>query len=110
MAARKAAKARRSRKVVWTDRALRDLTRIDDYIAADDARAADRWVDKLIAAAERAGRLPASGRIVPERKRPDLREVLVRTYRLVYRIRGMHIEVLTVFEGHMLLPEDVEPK
>lgn len=95
---------------MWTDRALRDLTRIDDYIAADDPQAADRWVDKLLAAAERAARVPMAGRIVKERKQADLREVLVRTYRIVYRIRGAQIEIVTVFEGHMLFPEEVESK
>jgi toxin ParE1/3/4 len=110
VATRRAAKGRRSRKVVWTDRALRDLAQIDDYIAADDPRAAERWIDKLVAAAERAGRLPGAGRMVRERKRPDLREVLVRTYRIVYRVRGAQIEILTVFEGHMRLPEDVAPR
>ena len=96
--------------MVWTARALRDLTRIDEYIAADDPEAADRWVDKLIAAAERAGRVPKSGRIVPERAQGDLREILVRAYRIVYRVRDARIEIVTVFEGHMLFPDDVEPK
>jgi toxin ParE1/3/4 len=96
--------------LVWTDRALRDLIRIDDYIAADDPKAADRWVDKPIAAAERAARVPTSGRIVKERKQPDLREVLVRTYRIVYRVRDERVEIVTVFEGHMLFPEAVESK
>jgi plasmid stabilization system protein ParE len=64
----------------------------------------------LIAAAERAGRVPNAGRIVPERKRPELREVLLRTYRIVYRVRGELVEILTIFEGHMLFPKDVETR
>jgi toxin ParE1/3/4 len=110
VAAKKGVRSARARRVIWTDRALLDLTRIDDYIAADDPRATARWVDKLIAAAERAGRLPSSGKMVRERKHPDLREVLVRTYRIVYRVRADRIEILTVFEGHMQLPEDVDTK
>lgn len=45
--------------------------------------------------------------MVPERERPDLREVFVGGYRIIYRVRAERIDVLTVFEGHRLLPEDV---
>lgn len=106
MAARKSA-ARRGRKLVWTERALVDLKQIDDYIAADDPVAAARWVDKLLAAALRAARFPAAGHVVREMERRDIRQVLVKAYRIVYRIREDQIDILTVFEGHRLLPEDI---
>ncbi len=48
------------------------------YIAADDSRAAERWIARIIAQAEVAARMPMAGRIVPER-----------------------------FEGHRLMPRDV---
>jgi toxin ParE1/3/4 len=107
VAARKSA-TRAGRKLVWTDRALLDLKQIDDYIAADDPVAAAGWIDKLLAAAERAARFPAAGHVVRERGRDDLRQVLVKTYRIVYRIRARQVDVLTVFEGRHLLPDDVE--
>ena len=37
----------------------------------------------------------------------DLREVFVRTYRIVYRIRADEVQVITVFEGHRLFPANV---
>ena len=48
-----------------------------------------------------------SGRIVPEYRRQDLREVLQGNYRIVYLVRKDAIEVVTVFEGHRLLPEEI---
>jgi mRNA-degrading endonuclease RelE of RelBE toxin-antitoxin system len=33
--------------------------------------------------------------------------VFKRTYRIVYRVTEERIEVLTVFEGHRLFPDDV---
>jgi plasmid stabilization system protein ParE len=57
--------------LIWTDRALRDLEEIDAYIAADDPIAAEHWVGVLLAAAQRAGELPMSGRKVPELGRED---------------------------------------
>jgi toxin ParE1/3/4 len=93
--------------LVWTDRALDDLEQIDAYIAADDPIAAEQWVEGLLAAAQRAGELPMSGRQVPELGRDDVREVLKRSYRIVYRILADRVEVLTVFEGHRRLPLDL---
>jgi len=49
-----------------------------------------------------------AGRRVPEIGRDDIREVLKRSYRIVHRVRGDRLEVLTVFEGHRLFPPDIE--
>ena len=51
--------------------------------------------------------MPLSGRRVPEVGRDDVREVIKGAYRIVYRLRNDRAEVLTVFEGHRLLPAGV---
>ena len=98
-------------KLRWTDRARRDLLAISRYIAQDDPLTARRWVERLRERARQAAGRPRAGRVVPELQRDDIREVFLRTYRIVYRIRKGAIDVLTVFEGHRLfergdLPED----
>lgn len=98
-------------EIHWSDRAKDDLAAIGEYIAADDPVAAMRWVDRLIADVERAAEMPHAGRLVPEfADRGDLREVLRRTYRVVYRVRDEAIEVLTIFEGHRLFPQGALPE
>ena len=92
----------------WTDRALSDLEAIGDYISRDDPRAAVRWIDQLLAAAVRAALNPLAGRPVPEVGRSDVREVFKKTYRIVYRVSRGRIEILTVFEGHRLFPDEVD--
>lgn len=92
----------------WSRRAEADLEAISDYIAADDPAAAARWIEKLLERARKAALLPFAGRVVPEFKMEDLREVFVRTYRIVYRIRPDEVQVITVFEGHRLFPGDVD--
>jgi plasmid stabilization system protein ParE len=52
--------------------------------------------------------MPHAGRVVPEIGRQDVREVFVRSYRVVYRLVADGIVVLTVFEGHRLL-ENLDP-
>lgn len=91
----------------WTDRAKRDLAEIGDYIARDNPVAAERWVAALLKLADRAAAMPLAGRRVPEVGRDDVREVLLRSYRLVYRVLDQAIDVLTVFEGHRLFSSAV---
>ena len=57
----------------------------------------------MLAAVERLADFPNSGRIVPELKDPAIREILFGSYRIVYRVKGDVVEVLTVYHGARLL-------
>jgi plasmid stabilization system protein ParE len=46
------------------------------------------------------------GRVVPEIANPDIRELIFKKYRIVYRLNENCIEILTVFEGHRLFRID----
>ena len=53
---------------------------------------------------------PESGRIVPELNRRDVREVLHKRYRVIYKIKENRIEILTVRHMRQLLdPDELEP-
>ena len=90
-------------KTEFSPVALADLDAIALYIARDAPDVALVWVDRLIDRAERAARSPRAGRIVPEWGDPDIREVFLKSYRIIYRVEHARILVLTVFEGHHLL-------
>jgi plasmid stabilization system protein ParE len=62
-----------------------------------------RLGDKLIDRAEEAGQHPLAGRMVPEVGDPAIREVLLKSYRIIYRVEPKRILVLTVMEGHRRL-------
>ena len=49
---------------------------------------------------------PEIGRIVPEFSNIKLREIIIKNYRIVYRIKKENIEILTVFESHRLIRRD----
>ena len=51
---------------------------------------------------------PDSGRMVPERQSPDLREVLSGKFRIVYRRKPAVVEIAAVFRGSREFPE-LEP-
>ena len=91
-------------KVLWSREACENLAEIEDFIARDSLERAVRFVDALIDHAEIIlADNPGSGRVVPEIGNPDTRELIYRGYRIVYRLKGGILEILTVFEGHRLL-------
>jgi toxin ParE1/3/4 len=97
-------------KVVWTERAWERLTEIEAFVARDHPEAAVRLVDKLIARGDALGRHPDRGRKLSEIPGSGLREIVVDSYRIVYRRKLNTIEVLTVLEGHRLLRRDELPE
>lgn len=91
-------------KVTWSREAGENLAEIEDFIARDSLERAVRFVDALIDHAEAIlADNPRSGRVVPEISNADIRELIYRGYRIVYRFKGNALEILTVFEGHRLL-------
>jgi toxin ParE1/3/4 len=94
-------------KLIWTQEALEKLTEIEAFIATDNPVRTITFVDALIGHAEKMlpGK-PLLGRIVPEIAHPEIRELLFKKYRIVYRIKTKTVEILTVFEGHRLLSLD----
>ena len=91
-------------KVVWTLQAIEDLTRIRDYIRTDSSQYADLIVAEVFAAVDRLPAFPESGRLVPERPGSGLREVLWRSYRIVYQFERAHdrVSLLLVFRSERL--------
>jgi plasmid stabilization system protein ParE len=90
-------------EVRWTPQAADDAEAITDFIAADSPQYASLFAIDVLAAVDRLAVFPRSGRIVPELNDPDIREVILGNYRIVYRIRPDLIEILTVYHGARLL-------
>ncbi len=86
-------------RVVWTRQAILDVEAIRNYISRDSPRYATVVVDQIVTAVDRLERFPRSGRGVPERPGSELRELLCASYRIVYRVSGELVEVVTVFHG-----------
>jgi plasmid stabilization system protein ParE len=92
--------------LIWSPRSLLDLEGIRDHIAQDSEVYASLVVQRLLAAAERLLDFPKQDRVVPEIGDEALRELIVRPYRLVYRIsEDDRIEIVTIFRASRLLPE-----
>lgn len=93
--------------VTWSREASENMVEIEAFIARDSLERAVRFVDALIDHADAIlTDNPRCGRVVPEIGNPDMRELVYRGYRIVYRLKGDALEILTVFEGHRLLRLD----
>ena len=75
-------------QIAWSPQSLRDLRAIRDYIAKDSEQYADLTIARIFSAVERLLHSPQSGRIVPERDNPEIREIIVGRFRVVYRFSG----------------------
>ena len=88
-------------KVIIAPSAEADLEDIVRYIARHHQDAAARMGYALIARAEGLAAFPEMGRIVPEFRRPELREVIHRTFRVIYRVNkaGEVVEIVRFWHG-----------
>jgi toxin ParE1/3/4 len=86
-------------KVVWTKQAYEDLEAIFEYISHDSVKYAQLLVEKILMAVKQIELFPESGRVVPERNEKHIREVIVGSYRIIYRVRSDYVELLMVHHG-----------
>jgi toxin ParE1/3/4 len=86
-------------KIFWTNPAIEDLRNLHAYIAKDSEVYANNFVERIILAVEKLANFPRLGRVVPEADKQTIRELLYRNYRIIYRINGELIEIITVVQG-----------
>ena len=85
--------------VLWSPRSEADVREIRAFIETDSQAWADLTVRRLVAAVERLREFPDSGRMLPERQSPELREIVSGNFRIVYRRKATVVEIATVFRG-----------
>lgn len=88
-----------ARAVRWTEAATRDLSEAAEFIARDSRFYAAALVREARAAAKSLATLADRGRIVPEARSPDIRELSVKSYRLIYRISAEAVFVVAFVHG-----------
>ena len=93
-------------EIKWSPQSLADIETIANFIARDSSYYARMFTIKVFESADRLELFPESGRVVPELKRKEIREVIIGNYRIIYRIRGNLIEILTVYHASRLLDID----
>lgn len=83
-------------EVIFTDKFLTRVEECSDYIALDHVPTAIKWARGVFDQSQKLSNHPESGRIVPEFKRPAIREIIHGSYRLVYELKKDQINMLTI--------------
>ena len=91
--------ARQFRKVIWTHTGQSTLDEAVAYIAQDSLPAAQRLLESALDTAGSLSLLSERGRIVPEMQQPNIRELLVGRYRLMYEVFDSKVEILAFIHG-----------
>lgn len=89
-------------RIIWSEEAWSDLESIIEYISRDSEYYAVNFVNKIIDLVEILKTFPKSGRVVPEYNNPEMREIIYKNYRIIYKLSKNIIEILTVFHGSKL--------
>jgi toxin ParE1/3/4 len=95
------------RRIVWTDSAWQELESAASFIERDSARYASALVEAAKSVAVSLRTFSRRGRVVPEVNDPNVREVFVKSYRLIYEIRGDRVVVLAFLHGARRFPPDL---
>lgn len=93
-------------EVIFTDHFLERVEECTDYIALDHKPTAVKWARAVFEHCQKLSEQPESGRIVPEFKRPEIRELIHGNYRLVYELKTNQIDMLTIWHTRQMLPDD----
>ena len=83
-------------KLIWTEKAVDDLSELAEYVAISDRAAAKQLVQRVLSSVSRLEQHPESGRRLPELPQQNYREVISPPSRIIYRIDDKNIYIVRV--------------
>lgn len=89
--------------ILWTEKALNDLKLIHDFIAIDSPSYANRFVNRINEKIKLLYKFHLVGKIVPEINKPDIREILIKNYRIIYKINEDVVYISRIYHSKRLL-------
>jgi toxin ParE1/3/4 len=90
-------------RVEWSRRALQDLENIAEFIGRDSPTYAGTVIKKIVSQTRMLAQFPRTGRKVPEFDDENVRELIVYSYRIIYRLTGEGVLVAAVIHGRRML-------
>ena len=91
-------------KIIWSPLAIDRASEIAEYIAQDKPSASEKWINTVFSKVEQLKPSPEIGRIVPEIRNDQFRELIYGNYSIIYRIEKNQISILTIRHGKQILP------
>jgi addiction module RelE/StbE family toxin len=93
-------------KIIWSPLAIDRASEIAEYIAQDKPSAAENWINTVFSKVEQLKSSPEIGRIVPEIRNDQFRELIYGNYRIIYRVEKTQLSIFTIRHGKQILPID----
>jgi len=88
-----------AKRIVWTQAAWSDLEGVADFIAQDSPYYAASLVREIRRYARSLSRLSMRGHVVPEIGDKTIRELIIQSYRLIYKVEGSRVAILGIVHG-----------
>ncbi|MEL6534597.1 MAG: type II toxin-antitoxin system RelE/ParE family toxin [Bacteroidota bacterium] len=73
-------------KVTWTRRAVEDIYEIREHYLVYSPRLAEEITNQIFEKESFLSQYPKMGRVVPEFRDKNLREIIFRNYRIIYQL------------------------
>ncbi len=73
-------------KIIWSLQARDDLREVVSFIAADNPTIAETFGYRLMSKVDMLANFPQLGRVVPEENDMNIREIVLRPYRIIYQV------------------------
>jgi addiction module RelE/StbE family toxin len=88
-----------AKQIRWSRESSNDLESIFQFIARDSEEYARRAVDRIMDATEPLLDFPKMGRQVPEFDDPAIRDIIVYSYRVIYRVEADGVTIVGIIHG-----------
>ena len=94
-------------KVEWLEIANNDLSQIYNYIYEDSVQYSIKTINDIISKTDNLEYFPYMGRKIPEFNEENNRELIYKSYRIMYSIESNKIFIRRIWNSARLLPKQL---
>ena len=94
-------------KIEWLRAAKLDLFQIYNYIYEDSIYYSIKTINNIVEKTDSLEYFPYMGRKIPEHNRENERELIYKTYRIMYRIESNKIFIRRIWHSARKLPQQL---
>ena len=94
-------------KINWSEKARIDLINIYNYIYYDSKYYASKTLIEIINSSDILKLFPNSGRKVPEFQSDNIRELIYKSYRIIYVFNSNIIKIHRIWHSARLLSKEI---
>ncbi|MCC6125668.1 MAG: type II toxin-antitoxin system RelE/ParE family toxin [Pirellulales bacterium] len=90
-------------RIIWSDQSLEDVKNIIAYIAKDAPLTAKRFAQRIESRVDKLSKNSFLGGYIFEAATKKYRELIQGNYRIIYRIDGQNVQIVTIYHAARLL-------